>query len=146
MGNSLNYLGIARKAHKLEIGEEFTGIAARTKKARIIILASDASENAARKARNLAQTNDIPLIELNATRDDLGELLDRSRPAMMAITDAGIAAAFVNRLKDEMPEYAELAEKLDAKAKKIDRRRGKTRKGAKSAKRSKGGNSYEHID
>lgn len=137
MSNSLNYLGIARKANKLEIGEDFTAVAARTKKARIIVVASDASDNAKRKAANFSQTNNIPIVELKYTRQELGTVLDKAFPAMAAITDIGIASAFINKLKEESVGYEALAEELAVKAEKTKRRRKESLADGKNAKMAK---------
>ena len=134
MSNSLNFLGMARKAGKLEIGEEFTGAAVRLKKARVIILASDASENARRRAENFSKAGNVPLIELKYTKAELGRALDKASPAMAAITDIGFAAAFVERIADEGSDCGELAEELAAKAAKAKRRRRETLAGKRNAR------------
>ena len=52
MPNSLNVLGLARKAGFVEAGEEAAGAACRAGKARVLLVASDASANAQHRAEN----------------------------------------------------------------------------------------------
>ena len=50
MDKLLNLIGLAKKAGKLEVGEEPVGAAARSKHARLILIASDAADNTRRRA------------------------------------------------------------------------------------------------
>ena len=45
MDNVLHLLGIARKAGRVEVGEEPVGASARARQARLILVASDAADN-----------------------------------------------------------------------------------------------------
>ena len=47
---ALNLLGLMRKANALRIGEEETGAAVREHEAKLVLLASDASPNARKRA------------------------------------------------------------------------------------------------
>lgn len=136
--SSLSFLGIVRKANRIAIGEEFTGATVRAGKARIIILASDASDNARKRAENFAGAGKIPLVEIPYTKNEIGSVLDRASPAMAAVTDIGLASAFIERLKLEAPGYDELAEELSEKAKKAKRRRKEALAGKRNAKTGKG--------
>ena len=49
---ALLLLGLARKAHKLEIGEEPCGIACRSGKAKLLLIAHDAGDHTFRRARS----------------------------------------------------------------------------------------------
>ena len=51
----LRFLGLMRRAGKLSVGEEGTGQAARAGKAKLILLASDASPNACDRAEGFAR-------------------------------------------------------------------------------------------
>ena len=55
MDNVLHLLGIARKAGRVEVGEEPVGASARARQARLILVASDAADNSARRAAHFAQ-------------------------------------------------------------------------------------------
>jgi len=62
MDKALNYLGLARKAGLAELGEEPAGAAARAQHARLIIVASDASDHTWRRALSfVAGTSQLTL-------------------------------------------------------------------------------------
>lgn len=93
--NALGLLGLARKAGKLEIGEEPVGAACRGRKARLVLLASDAAENTAGKARRLAQTSNARCAQVPFAKEELGAALGRKVCAVAALTDEGFAKAFL---------------------------------------------------
>ncbi|MDR0861704.1 MAG: 50S ribosomal protein L7 [Oscillospiraceae bacterium] len=127
MDSNLSLLGIARKAGLLTVGEESVGAAARTKKARAILSASDASERSMRQARGFSEAYGMPYLPLPYTKDELGAVTGRGSPAMLALTDAGIAAKLAARLAVGEPDkYAVAAEALAAKSEKINARRTET--------------------
>ena len=70
MNKALNYLGLAKKAGLLEIGEENTGAAIRGGKARLVLLASDASDNAGRRAEGFLHGKKTPMTIHNRTTTD----------------------------------------------------------------------------
>ncbi len=124
MSNSLKFLGLCKKAGKLEIGEESVGISARAKKARIILAASDSADNSKRRAQNFARTGNIPFITLPYGKFDLGNEVGRGSPGLMAITDIGLAASFIDKLSVEFPEkYDDIKSVLGAKAEKAMQRK-----------------------
>ncbi len=117
MGTSLEFLGMARRAGYLVIGEESCFTAVSGKKARVLISAADASDNSVRNARRMAELIDVPHVTYGRTKDEIGGMVGRGSPGMLAITDAGMAAGFVQRADAESPgEYAEAMEKLNKRA------------------------------
>ena len=122
MGNEvgIKFLGIAKKAGKLEIGEESCGVAARDKKARVILTASDSSDNARRRADYFSTVSAAPHIGIPYTKEQLGREIGRGTPGMLAVTDIGIAASFVSKLASAYPgKYDEAAGRLAEKAEKM---------------------------
>ena len=117
MNNMLSMLGLAKKAGRLEIGEEPVGAAARARDARLILLASDAADNTLRRARHFAEAGACLLTQIPATKDELGSAVGRTSCAMLAITDIGFADAVAKKLAalDEA-KYGALSEKLSVKA------------------------------
>lgn len=108
MNASLTFLGLILKAGKLEIGEESCGIAARAKKARVILTASDASQNSRTRAGNYCQDSNAPHVMLPFAKSELGAVVGRGQPGMLAITDIGMASAFLDKLALECPDrYSE---------------------------------------
>jgi ribosomal protein L7Ae-like RNA K-turn-binding protein len=113
----LTFLGLAEKAGKLQIGEESCGIAARAKKAKVLLTATDASRNSVVRAGNYSKTANAPHVVLPYTKDEIGAIVGRGSPGMLAITDIGMAAAFVKKLSAECGgEFDEVAAQLDAAA------------------------------
>ena len=56
IGQMLSMLGLAKKAGRVEIGEEPVGAAARARKARVILVAQDAGPSSQRRAFSFAET------------------------------------------------------------------------------------------
>lgn len=122
--SELGILGIARKAGLLSAGEELAGAAARAKKAKVMLLASDASENTAGRAENFASEGRIPLVRLPYTKQELGLWIGKRETAILAVNDAGLAASFVSKLADvNGARYAETASLLNDLALKTQKRK-----------------------
>ena len=121
---SMRLLGIARKAGRLEVGEEATGIAARAKKAKVILLMADASENAAHRARNFSAAGGAPVLVMPYTKEEVGAVIGCHSPAMVTVTDIGLASSFAEKLEAEHPgAYTAVAEELRQKAARAQRRK-----------------------
>lgn len=122
MNKALNYLALARKAGRIELGEEPVGAAARAQHARLVLVAKDASDHTWRRAKSyVAGTNQV-CIRLPYTKDELGATIGRQELAIAALTDPAMALAFCKALPQ--PElYAEAMENLDKRSQRIDQRR-----------------------
>ena len=121
MDKALNYLSLARKAGRVELGEEPVGAAARAKKARLILVASDAGDHSWRRAKSFAAGTEQLCMKVPFTKDQMGEAIGRTSLAMAAFTDPALALAFVKALGD--PEkYKEALESLDKRTKRIRQR------------------------
>lgn len=121
MHKALNYMSLARKGSRIELGEEPCGAAARAGHARLIIVAADASPHTWRRAKSYAAGTDQQCLKVPFSKDEMGEAIGRSSLAMAAFTDPALALAFVKAL-DGQEEYREVLENLDAKAKKVKQR------------------------
>lgn len=117
-------LGLAHKAGRVEIGEEPVGSAARARKARIILVASDAAAGSVRRAMSFANTGNCLCLVIPATKDELGRALGRTSCAMAAVTDIGFADAVAKKLAALEPEkYESAAERMAVKAQRARERR-----------------------
>ena len=117
MDNILSLIGLAKKAGRVEAGEEPVGAAARARAARLILLAEDAADNTARRAGHFAVAGQCLLTRIGADKDALGRAVGRTSCAMLAVTDIGFAEAIAKKLAAlDAERYAELAEKLSVKA------------------------------
>ena len=121
MDKALNYLSLARKAGRIELGEEPVGAASRAKKARLILVASDAGDHSWRRAKSFVAGTEQLCMKVPFTKDQMGEAIGRTSLAMAAFTDPALALAFVKALGD--PEkYKEALESLDKRTKRIRQR------------------------
>lgn len=97
--NALSLVGLALRAGRIELGEEPVGAACQGKRAKLLLLASDAAENSVRRAKRFAQNGGVPCVTLPATKAELGHALGRASCAMLAFTDVGMAASLMRKLE-----------------------------------------------
>lgn len=122
--NILNMIGLAKRAGRIEIGEEPVGAAARARYAKILLIAADAAENSYRRIAHFADAGNCIWLSVPFSKDELGNAVGRSSCAMIAITDIGFASSIVQKLSATDPEkYGDSAEQLGAKAKKTMQRK-----------------------
>ncbi len=98
MDKALNYLGLARKAGLVELGEEPVNAVTRAGKASLVIVAGDASPHTWRRANSFVAGTDQKVLRTGFTKDELGLATGRKELAIAAFTDAALALAFVNAL------------------------------------------------
>lgn len=98
MDKALNYMALARKAGRIELGEEPVGAAARAQHARLVIVASDAGDHTWRRAKSFVAGTEQLCIKVPFTKDQLGQAVGRSCLAIAAFTDPALALAFVKAL------------------------------------------------
>ena len=138
MDKLLSLLGLAKKAGRLCVGEESVGTAARAKKARLLLLASDASDNTARRASHFAEAGACLCAALPCTKAELGRAVGLENCAMAALTDWGFASAAGQRLTALDPSrYGALSQRLETKARRAQERREEARKREKSLRAEK---------
>ena len=123
MNKALSYLGLAKKAGLLEIGEENTGAAIRGGKARLVLLARDASDNARRRAEGFLHGKKTPLITVPFTKEEISDETGKAGCSMAAFTDIGFAFSFAQTLSDGSPELDPVLEQLDGEKKRAQQRR-----------------------
>ena len=134
----LHLLGLAKKAGRLEIGEEPVGAAARAHQARVLLLAADAAPNTVRRAAHFGEAGGALWLQMPFTKAELGEQLGRSSCAMLAVTDFGFAAALAEKLaaRDE-ERYGPAAQQLRAKADRALMRQREKRQHEKNMRQGK---------
>ena len=115
---ALNYLSLARKAGRAELGEEPVGDVSRTGKAYVIAVASDASDHTWRRAKSFAAGTEQQCVRMEATKDEMGLMVGRTSLAIAAITDVSLALALVKTLPKADPQVLEVLTAKAAKAKK----------------------------
>ena len=119
MDKALNYLALARKAGRAELGEEPAGAAARALHAHVILVASDASDHTWRRAKSFAAGTDQQCVRLPFTKDEMGFAIGRTSLAIAAVTDAALALALVQSLPNPDPKVIEVLEAKVARQRKL---------------------------
>ena len=134
----LHLLGLAKKAGRLEAGEEPVGAACRARQAKLLLLAADAAPNSRRRAVHFAEAGDAPWLEAPFDKAELGFILGRSSCAMLALTDAGFSAAIVEKLALRDPDkYGPAAQRLREKADRALQRQRERRQHEKNLREGK---------
>ena len=124
---ALSLLGLMRRARAIEAGEANTGSAVHGGKAKLLLLASDASENARKRAETFAYGRRVIMVPLPFTKEELAESLGTGSCAMAAVTDLGFAAKLTELLAQMEPEkYAAAAEEVARRRDKAARRKEST--------------------
>ena len=138
MEHILSMIGLAKKAGRVEIGEEPVGSAARAKHARVILVAGDAAASSVRRAYSFAQSGACLCLTIGATKDELGGALGRTSCAMAAVTDIGFAEAIVKKLAAlDQERYGAAAEQLSIKAKRAAERKAEKLQHEKNVQQGK---------
>ena len=107
--DALKLMGLMLKANALIVGELDTGAAVKNLSAKLVIVASDASDNAQKRARGYVFGRAIPLITVPFTKFELSGHLGKSGCSMAAICDLGFAEAFLKKLDALCPgEYTDV--------------------------------------
>ena len=136
MDRALNYLSLARKAGLLELGEEPVGAAARSQKARLVVVAGDASDHTWRRSLSFVAGTEQLCLRVPFSKDEMGFAVGRTQLAIAAFTDPAMALAFVKALGD--PEkYKKELESLDKRTQRIRQRQKETKAHEKNVRQGK---------
>ena len=100
MDRALNYLALGKKARLVELGEEPVGAVARGNHARLVVVASDASDHTWRRAKSFVAGTEQICIRAPFAKSELGLAVGRTELALAAFTDAPMALAFLKALPD----------------------------------------------
>lgn len=134
----LHLLGLAKKAGRLEIGEEPVGAACRARQAKLVLVAGDAASNTFRRAAHFGEAGNVLWLSLPQTKQELGFILGRNSVAMLALTDIGLASSVVKKLSAIDPDkYGAAAQALDTKAAKALQRQKEQRQHEKNLREGK---------
>ncbi|MBR5021595.1 MAG: 50S ribosomal protein L7 [Oscillospiraceae bacterium] len=117
MDRALNYMGLARKGGLIELGEEPVGAVARARKARLVVVAQDATDHTWRRAKSFVAGSEQICLKIPYTKDQLGQAVGRTELALAAFTDPALALAFLKALNqpDRYKTELESLEKLSAR-------------------------------
>ena len=132
---ALLLLGLARKARKLEIGEEPCGIACRSGKAKLLLIAHDAGDHTFRRARSYCRAGKPPYLCVPFTKDELGDALGCNACALCAFTEPAFAKSFLEALGDET--HADILAQLTVQTQRVLKRRQEAQAHRKNVKTGK---------
>ena len=133
---ALNYFSLARKGGLAELGEEPVGDVARTGKAYVIAVASDASDHTWRRAKSFAAGTQQQCVRLPFTKEELGQAAGRESLAIAAITDAPLALAMLQSLP-EPEKYQASMDILSEKTRKLKQRRQEAKAHRRNVRKGK---------
>ena len=134
----LHLLGLAKKAGKLELGEEPVGALCRAHHARLVLLADNAAPNTYRRAAHFGEAGNVLCVPLPHSKEELGFYFGRGTAAIMALSDAGLAASIMEKLAAMNPDrYAPAAAQLRVKADKMLQRQREKRQHEKNLRTGK---------
>ena len=121
MDKALNYLALARKAGRIELGEEPVGSAARAQRARLVVVAQDASDHTWRRAKSFVAGTAQICIKIPFSKDAMGQAIGRSSLAIACFTDPALALAFLKALGNE-ETHAAYIEDLTKRTQRVQQR------------------------
>lgn len=98
-GNTLNFLGLMKKAGVLGSGEQAVTGDIKSGKAVLVMEAEDISANSRKRVESLAEYNGIEYITLPYTKDELADALGAGLCSMLSCRDRGFASAFRKKLE-----------------------------------------------
>lgn len=138
MDRALNYIGIARKAGKLAVGEENAGNAVRRDHAPLLLLAQDASANARSRAEGFIYGTGTLLVDLPYTNLHMAQLMGKAGFSMAAVTDLGLALGVMRALEEDAPgKFTEALEALSDRLRRSEQRKSEEKAHQKNLKQGK---------
>ncbi len=98
----LSLIGLAVRAGRVESGEFCTEKEIRSGRAKLVIVAGDASDNTKKKFQDLCTYKKVPLC-IYQDKDTLGHAMGKEFRASLAILDTGLAQEIIKAIKTEDP-------------------------------------------
>lgn len=95
----LSLLGLAARGRNLVSGEFSTEKAVKERKAALVIVSSDASDNTKKKFSNMCTFYKTP-IRFYASKENLGRAIGREMRSSVAVTDSGMAVSILKHLEE----------------------------------------------
>ena len=124
MDKTLHLLGLAYRGGHVQAGEDAAGEAAVRREARLLLLAEDAAGGVRRQAEYFAREGQCLLLEIPYDKAQLGSSCGRGSCALLAVTELGLAAAVVQRLRETDPQrYDRAAQRMELKRRRLQERR-----------------------
>ena len=93
----INLIGLATKAGKTVSGEFSTEKAVKSKKAYLVMVSKEASDNTKKMFTNMCTYYKVPICYFGK-KDELGHAMGKEMRASLAIVDEGLAGAIVKQM------------------------------------------------
>ncbi|MFX3624660.1 MAG: YlxQ family RNA-binding protein [Ectobacillus sp.] len=97
MNKWISLLGLANRARKVISGEELVLKEVRSGKAKLVLLAEDASLNTAKRITDKTTYYKVPMKTVE-TRQDLGHAIGKDERVVVAVLDEGFARKLLSML------------------------------------------------
>lgn len=91
-------LGLAIKSGNLVSGEFMTEKAVKGRKAHLVIVSEEASDNTKKKFSNMCSFYEVPLY-FYETMEELGHCIGKTFRASLAVTSEGLAKSIISKLE-----------------------------------------------
>ncbi len=88
-------MGLAAKAGRIRSGEFSSEQSIKAGRAKLCILASDASEGTGKHFKDMCQYRNVPIRTADADKVSLGQMIGRGPRSSLVIEDAGFAGVIV---------------------------------------------------
>ena len=95
----LSLIGLATRAGKCASGEMMTESETKSGRAKLVIVASDASDNTQKKFRDMCKFYKVPIC-IYGDKDTLGHAMGKEFRASLAILDEGFANGIQKEMKN----------------------------------------------
>ncbi|SEF45720.1 Ribosomal protein L7Ae [Caloramator fervidus] len=95
-----SFIGLMQKAGKISSGDDAVEIDIKKRKAELVIIATDASENTKKKFINMCEYRKIEYV-LFGQKDNLGQAIGKSARSVIAVKDKNFAAGFKQKLSEQ---------------------------------------------
>ncbi len=97
--NILLTLGLAKKSRNIVSGEFSTENAIKRRKAFLVIVATDASDNTKKKFTDKCSFYNVPLF-FYSDKESIGRAIGLEMRTSVAVTDAGFANTLIKKIKE----------------------------------------------
>ncbi len=99
MSDIHNLIGLAKRAGKIQSGEYCTEKSVKSGKAKLVLIAADASAGTRKKFRNMTDFYHVAAVEYS-TKEELGSCIGAQLRSCVAVEDEGFAGSMLKKLSE----------------------------------------------
>lgn len=101
MNNILTFLGLIRRAGRLEYGMERVISSVGIGHARLVVISRDISANTLKKLTRSIEGSGVRILTIPFTTEEIGAAVGAGNSAVLAICDRGFAKALLEKTKEK---------------------------------------------